>query len=75
MANKILIKELSRIAEWFEHQAEVGYHGDMRDYEDAAQTIMRAVELLKEQTEQIERLEHDLAAAENNLNYYVNGND
>ena len=31
--------------------------------------------LLKEQEEQIERLEHDLAVAQNNLNYYVNGND
>lgn len=27
---------------------------------------------LKEQEEQIERLEHDLAVAQDNLNYYVN---
>lgn len=30
---------------------------------------------LKEQEEQIERLEHDLAVTQNNLNYYMNGND
>lgn len=34
-----------------------------------------ALELLKEQEAQIERLEHDLAVIQNNLNYYVNGND
>ena len=36
---------------------------------------MDAIELLKEQEGQIERLEHDLAVTQNNLNYYVNGND
>ena len=34
-----------------------------------------AVELLKEQAEQIERLEHDLAVTEGNLAFYINGND
>ncbi len=34
-----------------------------------------ALKLLKEQEQQIERLEHDLAVTQNNLNYYVNGND
>ena len=34
-----------------------------------------ALALLKEQEAQIERLEHDLAVTQNNLNYYVNGND
>lgn len=34
-----------------------------------------AIELLKEQEQTIERLEHDLAITENNLNYYINGND
>lgn len=34
-----------------------------------------ALELLKEQEAQIKRLEHDLAVTQNNLNYYVNGND
>ena len=34
-----------------------------------------ALNLLKEQEAQIERLEHDLAVTQNNLNYYVNGND
>ncbi len=33
------------------------------------------LELLKEQEERIEQLEHDLAVAQDNLNYYVNGND
>jgi hypothetical protein len=33
------------------------------------------LELLKEQEQQIEQLEHDLAVTQNNLNYYVNGND
>ena len=36
---------------------------------------MDVLELLKEQEEQIEQLEHDLAVTQNNLNYYVNGND
>ena len=34
-----------------------------------------ALALLKEQEQQIEQLEHDLAVTQNNLNYYVNGND
>ena len=34
-----------------------------------------ALTLLKEQGNQIEQLEHDLAVAQSNLNYYVNGND
>lgn len=34
-----------------------------------------AAELLKEQAEQIERLEHDLAVTEGNLAFYINGND
>lgn len=34
-----------------------------------------AITLLKEQEDQIEQLEHDLAVTQNNLNYYVNGND
>ena len=34
-----------------------------------------ALELMKEQEAQVEQLEHDLAVTQNNLNYYVNGND
>ena len=34
-----------------------------------------ALAMLKEQEAQIEQLEHDLAVTQNNLNYYVNGND
>lgn len=33
-----------------------------------------ALNLLKEQEAEIERLEHDLAVTQDNLNYYVNGN-
>lgn len=33
-----------------------------------------ALNLLKEQETEIERLEHDLAVTQDNLNYYVNGN-
>ena len=34
-----------------------------------------ALELLKEQQKQIDELEYDLAITQNNLNFYVNGND
>lgn len=34
-----------------------------------------ALSLLKEQERQIEQLEYHLAITQNNLNYYVNGND
>lgn len=34
-----------------------------------------ALELLKEQEAEIERLEHDLAVTQDNLLYYVNGKD
>lgn len=53
----------------------------MRDYHRSvgnnitADIANDALELLKEQADQIERLEHDLAVTQNNLNYYVNGND
>lgn len=44
-----------------------------RPYE--GKLLQRAIELLKEQGERIEQLEHDLAITQNNLNYYMNGND
>ena len=34
-----------------------------------------ALELLKEQQKQIDELEYNLAITQNNLNFYVNGND
>ena len=34
-----------------------------------------AIELLKEQQKQIDELEYNLAITQNNLNFYVNGND
>lgn len=39
-----------------------------------SQLAAEALESLKEQDAEIERLEHDLAVAQNNLKYYVNGN-
>jgi len=43
--------------------------------ECTAELAADVLAMLKEQEEQINRLEYDLAVAENNLNYYVNGND
>lgn len=43
--------------------------------ECTAELASDALALLKEQNDQIEQLEHDLAVTQNNLNYYVNGND
>lgn len=37
--------------------------------------ITDVLAFLKEQNDQIEQLEHDLAVTQNNMNYYVNGND
>ena len=41
----------------------------------ADQLIEDAYALLKEQEQQINQLEHDLAVTQNSLNYYINGND
>ncbi len=40
-----------------------------------AELVHDAIDLLKEQAEQIDRLERDLAITTNSLNYYINGND
>ena len=47
------------------------------DYVDCVRTdlLQYTVALLKEQQETIERLEHDLAITQNNLNFYLNGNE
>lgn len=42
---------------------------------DCWKLIADALALLKEQDKQIEWLEYDLAVTQNNLNYYINGND
>ena len=47
------------------------YHSDS----EVRNIAKAALELLKEQEDQIEQLEHDLAVTQNNLNYYVCGND
>lgn len=38
-------------------------------------TIDEAIATMDEQQKTIESLEYQLAVAENNINYYVNGND
>ena len=45
------------------------------DYNGIMEYIDDGYSLLTEQEDQIEQLEHDLAVTQNNLNYYVNGND
>lgn len=66
-----IIKGLEVIKQFFEYglpsTAEMfdSYYGILND----------AQKLLKEQDQQIENLEYALAITENNLNYYVNGND
>lgn len=48
---------------------------DIQDYRVIDLSLLiDALELLKEQQSEIERLEHDLAVTQDNLNYYVNGN-
>ena len=45
------------------------------DYKGIMEYIDDALDMLKERQSQIEILEYKLAVAENNLNYYINGND
>lgn len=45
------------------------------DYNGIMEYIDDGYALLTAQEDQIEQLEHDLAVTQNNLNYYVNGND
>lgn len=47
----------------------------VQDDGDLHEMYTDIIALLKEQEEQIKQLEHDLAVAQNNLNYYINGND
>ena len=52
------------------------YHEGSQSVEGCtSQLAVEALELLKEQEQQIEQLEHDLAVTQNNLDYYVNGNN
>lgn len=63
-----------KVIKEFEHllNAARGNYQDFVDLTvDGGEEILA---LLKEQNELIERLEHDLAVAQNNLNYYINGN-
>jgi hypothetical protein len=43
-------------------------------YKPRERLIHDAIELIKNQKKEIEKLEHDLAVAQDNLNYYLNGN-
>ena len=45
------------------------------DYNGIMEYIDDGYALLTAQEDQIEQLEHDLAVTQNNLNYYMNGND
>lgn len=47
----------------------------IRETDQAVRTIDEAIDLLKEQQKQIERLEHDLAITEDNLRHFLNGNE
>ena len=71
-----VIKELEEISDYF---FSVYHHSKDREEinmaKDRCDAVEDALALLKEQEEQIEQLEHDLAVTENNINYYVNGND
>ena len=44
-------------------------------YKETARLANKCLALLKEQEKQINELEHNLSVAENNLNFYINGND
>ena len=52
-----------------------GLPGQRQVFETYINVLNDAENMLKEQAEQIKQLEHDLAVTENNINYYVNGND
>ena len=70
-----VVEGLEHLAELLFQQYQVVYDGDAPTYYDAYKTVDDAIAMLKEQGEQIKRLEHDLAVTQNNLNYYMNGND
>ena len=76
MNRQDVIDHLQIIRTWAAVGKDPIYHGiEPKCCEDVEKWIDEALELLKEQEEQIEQVEHDLAVAQNNLNYYVNGND
>lgn len=68
---KKVISDLEQQIRWIE---EIECH-KFPGWLNATNTMRDALALLKEQGELIERLEYDLAVAQNNLNYYINGND
>ena len=64
-----------KIIKEFEHILNEA-RGDYLDFADITVDFgEKVLAMLKEQEKQIEQLEYDLAVTQNNLNYYVNGND
>jgi hypothetical protein len=74
MDREKVIKELEEISDYFFdiYRNEKNGYSPAQEYCNAAED---AIALLKELQSQIEILEYKLAVAENNLNYYINGND
>ena len=67
--------DIEKVIEEFEHLLNAA-KGNYQDFVDL--TVDEGEEILamlKAQEAQIERLEYDLAVTQNNLNYYINGND
>ena len=70
------IKGLADISEYVLAKADIAGIGKGKEVFDSYyRAVEDAIAMLKEQEEQIEQLENDLAVTQNNLNYYVNGND
>ena len=70
-----LMPDIEKVIEEFEHLLNAA-KGNYQDFVDL--TVDEGEEILamlKAQEAQIERLEYDLAVTQNNLNYYINGND
>lgn len=70
-----VLNDLQELCEHLFHEYKICYKGDEEDTYNRFLIANNALNLLKEQEAQIERLEHDSAVTQNNLNYYVNGND
>ena len=70
-----MMPDMEKVIEEFEHLLNVA-KGNYQDFVDL--TVDEGEEILsvlKAQEAQIEHLECGLAVTQNNLNYYINGND
>lgn len=63
-----------KVMSWIEGLAQDDWRQFHSDSE-VSNIAKAALNLLKEQEKQIDELEYSLSVAENNLNYYVNGNE